>query len=298
MITKEYRVKRDHSIHDMVGKFDGVPIYQVGARLYYGDDLVSSEFASFIHIPFSHVSHIRLRLQGYLNPNAAGLRSSMVSGLLELLNGQIRKAHPKIISGNRSVRCVLKTEYGAFDDENEAHLHILWLVDERVRDLVEETVSKFFYILGIKHPSSIHSIVTHRIKDIGRQISYVCKVKGTRDPEYQYINGMKKVMLRKYLNKPEGLIAERTINRKKYDSVPSKDINMNTRMVLKYPNACHSFPSRQETSLSQEITSASPKHKTLPSLDFFFQKLQEVSFTSHSIHLDTTPTTSRNQTME
>lgn len=274
MITTEYRVKRDHSIHDMVGNFDGVPIYQVGERLYYGKDWVSSEFASFIHIPFTHVSHIRLRLQGYLDPNASGLRRSLVSDLLKFLNEQIRKAHPDIISGNRSVRCVLKTEYGAFDEDNEAHVHILWLVDERVRDLVEETVSKFFFILGIKHPRSIHSIVTQKIKDIGRQISYVCKVKGTRDPEYQYINGMKKIMIRKYLINPESL----------------------TNDELKYPNACYSSPSRHRTSVHQEITRAFPKPKISPSLDYSCPKIQAVSFTRPSIPLwDITSTATANQ---
>jgi hypothetical protein len=271
----EYRVKREHSIHDLIGVCDGIPIYLVGGKLYYGKDWVSSDFPSFICTPFSRVSHIRFTFKRYLNPNAKGLRRSFVCDLLKQLNGLIKRNHPDIISGYRTVRCIFKTEYGSFDDEDEAHLHILWLVDDRVRDLVERTVSLFFFYLEMTHPNPIQSIVTQKIRDIGKQISYVCKVRGTRDPEYQYINGIKKIITKKYRDNPKGL----------------------TTSPPKHSKACHSFPYSPRTSAYLEISRAFPRLKTFPLLDYSCPKTHGTSFMSPSINWDITPTASRSMLM-
>lgn len=269
----EYKVKREHSIHDLIGICDDIPIYQVERKLYYGNDWVSSEFPSFICTPFSRVSHIRFTFQRYLNPNAKGIRRLFACNLLKQLNGLIKRDHPNIISGFRTVRCIVKTEFGSLDDEDEAHVHILWLVDDRVREVVERTVSMFFFYLEMTRPNPIQTIVTQKIRDVGKQISYFCKVRGSRDPEYQYINGIKKIIYKKYRDNPKGLIS----------STP------------KHSKACHSFPYLQRTSGYLEITRAFPRLKTFPLLDYSCPKTHGTSFVSPSILWDITPTVSKNQ---
>ena len=264
-----------HRNKDIISICDGVPIYQVGRYLYYGQDRVTSEFISFIKIPFSYVSHIRFNPKRYLNSNSRRLRSAFVNLLLKEINAYIIGSYPKIISGKRTIRCILKTEYGSIDDQ--AHVHILWLIDERVRDLVSEAVFEFFSNHMDKTSGPIQSIVTQPIQNVGEQISYFCKVQGTRDPDYQYFNGFKRIL-------------------KKYQTSAAVSLSDH----LEYQNQCHSLPAfLQRTVLLPGITSGFSKPKTSHSWDFSFQSPVLRMFMRPSIPLwDTTLTASRNQLTE
>ena len=259
----------NHLNKDIICICDGFPIYQAGRHLYYGQDRVTAEFISFIRIPFSYVSHIRFKPKKYINSNSKRLRNEFVNNLLKDLNSYIRISYPKIISGNRTVRCILKTEYGSIDDE--AHVHILWLIDERVRELVSQAVLKVFSNLTEYPTGPIQSIVTQPILNVGKQISYFCKAQGSRDPDYQYLNGFKRILM-------------------KYQASADRFLSNH----LQYQNPCHSLPAfLQRSVLHPEITSSFSRPKISHSLDFFFPKIQTVSFTRPSILLwDITSTAS------
>jgi len=174
------------------------PLYShSGGYLYVGEYRVMPDYVHLMEVPFSWFVSIRFKQDKYKNPNRKRLHRYLINRCIEYVNKVIRVKYPSKIQRNKSIRCVLKREIGD-SLEGICHVHLLVLVDERVRDLINRDVEWFFSYLTKRFPNTIESVVIQPIRDKERQISYFCKIDQKIDPYCDYLQGLLKIMKKFY----------------------------------------------------------------------------------------------------
>lgn len=131
-------------------------LYHSREHLYVGKNRVYSEYLEFIGVPFSRFVSIRFKLDRYKYDKIK--QEQLISKCLRFINKTIKERYPDKIRYNRPVRCILKREVGKSHD-GDMHVHLLLLIDERVRDLVENDIDEVLSYLTDQFPDELESVV-------------------------------------------------------------------------------------------------------------------------------------------
>lgn len=178
-------------------------LHHEGGYLHVGNNRVYAEYLDLIEVPFSRFVSIRFKLDRYKYSKEK--QGELISDCLRYINKSVRERYPDKVKTNRSVRCILKREIGK-SLEGDMHVHLLLLVDERVRDLIEKDVDELISHLTEQFEDELEPVVFKPIKDKEIQISYFCKIDPKLDWDFEHLLGLKKIIRKFYPRVPRKIL--------------------------------------------------------------------------------------------
>jgi hypothetical protein len=200
MINEKYNEEHFNRIKDTL---IDTQLYHSREHLYVGKYRVYSEYLKFIGVPFSRFVSIRFKLDRYKYDKIK--QEQLISDFMRFINKTLKERYPDKIRYNRPVRCILKREVGK-SLEGDMHVHLLLLIDERVRDLVENDIDGVISYLTDEFPDELEKPFTQPINNKEKQLSYFCKIDNKIDNHFVYLLGIRKIIKKFYPCVPQKIL--------------------------------------------------------------------------------------------
>ena len=177
MEAEYYKNKYGDKIRDINKK----SFIRKGNDLFFNRRPVTSEFYGLADVPFKYL--VTIRFTNHLKRVKSELeRREFLNDLIFNLNRELKKNHPYIKSGNRTVNYFATDEYGESD---EVHLHILIQIHPEVFELVKIEVADWFDDLRDVNSWGVESVDVQDVYNVAGAVGYVTKLEDGRRKEFK-----------------------------------------------------------------------------------------------------------------
>ena len=98
------------------------------------------------------------------------------------------------------------------------HVHLLLLIDERVRGLLENDIDEVISYLTDEFPDELESVLSQPINNKEKQISYFCKIDNKVENPFVCLLGIRKIIKKLYPCIPQTILPLPFVETGKTDS--------------------------------------------------------------------------------